>query len=96
MVELFGIKVMDKIGKYLGSYVDCSTDRRTIGKEIIQKISKKLQGWKAQMLSQVGRLILYKSVLQSFPLYHFTTAKLIKEDIDHIMRIISQFWWANF
>ena len=35
MAELLGVKVVNKIGKYLGFYVDCSTGRRTIGKEII-------------------------------------------------------------
>ena len=27
MVDLIGVKVVDKIGKYLGSYVDCSVDK---------------------------------------------------------------------
>ena len=47
MADLIEVKVVDKIGKYLGSYMDCTADKRTIGKEIIQKISKKLQGWKS-------------------------------------------------
>ena len=51
MAKILRIKMVDMIDKYLGSYVDCFDDKRKIGHEVIQKITKKLQGWKTKMLS---------------------------------------------
>ena len=41
MVETIGFKIVDRIDKYLGSYIDILANRKRIGHEIIQKISKK-------------------------------------------------------
>ncbi|KAK3184524.1 hypothetical protein Dsin_031810 [Dipteronia sinensis] len=36
---------------------------------LIQKISKKIEGWKSRLLSQGGRLVLLRHVLSSMPLH---------------------------
>ena len=88
MVKILGFKIVERIDRYLGSYVDSSADKKRIGQEIIQKLAKKLQAWKVKMLSQAGRLALCKSVLQSIPIYHLATTKILNKDLEQIMRII--------
>ena len=92
MAKTVGFKIVARIDKYLGSYIDNSSNKKRIGQELIQKISKKLQGWKAKLLSQVGQLTLCKSVMQSIPIYQLTRTKLLKNDLDHIMKLIIRFW----
>ena len=74
----FGIKVVTKLGKYLGTYVDHHKDSANIGNEILAKMTKKLQGWKAGMLPQVDRLTLCKVVLQSLLVYYMSTTLIPK------------------
>ena len=40
--------------------------------DLISIVQKKLQGWKAKLLSQASRTTLIASVLQAMPLYTFS------------------------
>ena len=96
MVEVLGLKITARIDN-LGSHINISSNlrKKEKGQELIQKLSKKFQGWKAKILSQAGRLTLCRSVLQSIPIYQVITTKLLKKDLDHIMKLIIQFWWGD-
>ena len=59
----FGFRVAKSFGKYLGTYIDDSYKRIDIAKEVINKLTRKLQGWKARLLSQTRRLTLCRTVL---------------------------------
>ena len=50
-VDKFGIQLVNKFGKYLGTYIDELNRRNDIGKELIRKLNRKLQGWKTRVLS---------------------------------------------
>lgn len=55
--------------KYLGALV---SDRRVKVKDqqyIIARVITKLSGWRADSLSQAGRVVLIKSVLQAIPVH---------------------------
>jgi hypothetical protein len=56
--------------------------------DLIYKISAMLQGWKAKLLSQAGRLTLINYVLHSLPIAH----KNICHKLDSI---INAFWWGH-
>lgn len=67
-------------------------------KEIIsiikERIWKKLKGWKEKLLSQVGREILVKVVVQAIPTYTMSCFKLPKWLIEEIEVLIRKFWWG--
>ena len=55
---------------------------------------KKLQGLKEKILSQVGRKVLIKSVIQAIPTYSMSCFKLPKGLIKDIEVMIYKFWWS--
>lgn len=61
-----GAKEMTK-GKYLG--LPTIIGRKDIFTNIVDKAQGKLKGWKEKMISQAGREILLKAVIQAIPSY---------------------------
>ena len=55
--------------KYLGMPLGTSFKTVSIWNPILEKIEKKLSGWKRFYLSKSGRLMLLKSTLLSLPTY---------------------------
>ena len=56
---------------------------------LLDKFNKKLIGWKAQLLSQGGRLTLIKSTLANFPNYtlsYFKAHAFICKKIDQTLK----------
>ncbi|KAL5555562.1 hypothetical protein UlMin_037798 [Ulmus minor] len=61
---------------------------------LLDKLDKKLAGWKAKLLSKASRLVLIKSVAQAIPNYVMQSTaipKVVCEKMDSTMR---SFWWG--
>ena len=66
--------------KYLGMLLGTSFKTASIWNPILEKMEKKLSGWKHLYLSKGGRLMLLKSTLSSLPTYFlslFTIPKAV-------------------
>ena len=63
--------------------------------DLIDRVQKKLQGWKAKLLSQAGRCTLISSVLQSMPLYSFSCFKIPEAVCNKLDAITRAFWWGH-
>src|SRR3954467_9520345 len=74
--ERLGIPLTDHLGKYLGHRV-LHKGRNTEGhKELVERVHKRLDGWKVKCLSRAGRLTLARSVLSSLPIFQMQIEKL--------------------
>ena len=75
--------------KYLGIPLGTSFKTASIWNPILEKIEKKLSGWKRLYLSKGGRLMLLKSSLSSLPTYFlslFTIPKSVAARLESIQR----------
>ncbi|XP_075649960.1 uncharacterized protein LOC142620482 [Castanea sativa] len=53
-----------------------------------------LKGWKEKLLSQAGREILIKEVIQAIPTYAMSCFKLPKGLIKELKSLVRKFWWG--
>ena len=73
--------------KYLGMPLGTSFKIASIWNPILEKMEKKLSGWKRLYLSKGGRLMLLKSTLSSLPTYFlslFTIPKAVTTRLESI------------
>ena len=61
---------------------------------IKERIWKKLKGWKDKLLSQAGREILIKVVIQAILTFTMSCFELPKGLINEIETLIRKFWWG--
>jgi hypothetical protein len=69
ILEFAGVLAIHKYEKYLGLLALVSWSRIKAFKSITERVWKCLQDWKLRFLSQVGREILLKAVIQAIPSY---------------------------
>ena len=74
---------MTYLGMPLGSHFKDSS----IWNPIIERMEKKLSGWKRLYLSKGGRLTLLKSILSSFPTYYLSLFTIPQHVVDRLERI---------
>ncbi|XP_078152676.1 uncharacterized protein LOC144547863 [Carex rostrata] len=96
MSDIFGSKVSHLPLKYLGVPLSDKKLSTADWSCIIDKVTKKLQGWVGNLLSIGGRLTLVNSVLTAIPLYMLSLYKMpvkVRQQIDRIRR---RFLWQGY
>jgi hypothetical protein len=81
--------------KYLGLPVYVGRSRSKTFKYLLERIWKKIQGWKERMLSSVGKDILIKACAQAIPTFAMSCFDLTKSLCEEIATMICRFWWAQ-
>jgi hypothetical protein len=64
-------------------------------KGIVDKVWSRLQDWKLKFLSQTGREILLKAVIQAIPTYCISVFLLPTTLCSRINTLMQNFWWGN-
>ena len=62
---------------------------------IKERVWRKLQHWEAKLLSQVGREVLIKAIVQAIPTYTMRCFKLPLSLCNEIESLIRRFWWGQ-
>lgn len=78
---------------YLGCPIDAANPCHFSA--IIEKIESRLNMWKARILSQAGKVILIRSVIESTLLYYMTSVPFPKTVISQILSAIKRFFWGK-
>ena len=55
----------------------------------------RMQGWKEKLLSQVGKEVMIKVVIQSIPAYSISVFKMPVSLCREIETMIRKFWWGH-
>ncbi|GMI91176.1 hypothetical protein like AT3G24255 [Hibiscus trionum] len=93
--DVFGFRVVDSLGKYLGVPVIHQRLRCSDFDFILDKIKARLNGWAARTLSIAGRITLAKSVISAIPVYFMQTMILPKKVCNDIEGLIRRFIWGS-
>lgn len=92
LARILKVPLMTKNDRYLGTPIFFDKNRKANFEPLVQKYYSTLQGWKSKLLSQAGRTILIKSILQDFPTYQMQVLALPKETLNKLDRIQRNFW----
>jgi len=81
--------------KYLGVPLHYTKLKREDIQPVVEKLIKRIAGWKGKLLSSAGRLILLKSYLASIPVYLLSVIKFPKWVIGNINSHMANFLWND-
>jgi hypothetical protein len=62
---------------------------------ICSRVQKKLDEWKVKFLSQAGKEILIKAVVQAIPTYSMGVFQLPKGLCKSLNSLMARFWWGH-
>jgi hypothetical protein len=94
LLQLLGVPAVREYEKYLGLPFFVGRSRRESFTQIKERIWQRLQGWKQKLLSQAGREILIKAVVQAIPAFSMSCFKLPVSLCQDIEVLIRKFWWG--
>ncbi|KAF7831916.1 ribonuclease H [Senna tora] len=94
MASIMAANITNKLGKYLGVFVDDQPRNNMAFRDLVNKVELKLSGWKAKLLSQAARLTLIKSVLQSTPIYQLSVLDLPNKYSNLLDSASTNFYWG--
>ena len=80
---------------YLGMPLGSPYKTTAIWNPILERLEKKLSGWKRLYLSKGGRLTLLKSTLSSLPTYYLSLFTIPKAVVTRLECIQRNFLWGS-
>ena len=95
LAEILGCWIGALPMTYLGMPLGASHKSPTIWNPILEKIERKLAGWKKMYLSKGGRLMLLKSTLSSLPTYFLSLFTIPTHVANKIERLQRDFLWGD-
>uniref|UniRef100_A0A2N9J5Z6 RNase H type-1 domain-containing protein n=1 Tax=Fagus sylvatica TaxID=28930 RepID=A0A2N9J5Z6_FAGSY len=93
--DILGVPSIQQYEKYLGLPSLVGKEKITCFSQIKERVWSKIKGWKEKLLSQAGREILIKAVVQAIPTYTMNCFKLPVTLCKDIEGLIRRFWWGQ-
>ena len=81
--------------KYLGLPSFVGGAKKACFTQIKERIWARMQWWKEKLLSQAGKEVMIKAVVQSIPTYSMSVFKLSVSLCKGIEATIRKFWWGQ-
>ena len=95
LIDILGVPSIQQYEKYLGLPSLIEKEKITCFSQIKERVWSKVKGWKEKLLSQVGREVLIKAVVQAIPTYTMNCFKLPVTLCKEIEGIIRRFRWGQ-
>ena len=90
-----GVPKIKQYEQYLGLPSLAGKNKKASFNFIKERVWRKIQGWKEKLLSQAGREILIKAVVEAIPTYTMSCFKLPVGLCTKIESFIRKFWWGQ-
>nr|XP_023879265.1 uncharacterized protein LOC111991705 [Quercus suber] len=94
--ELIGARIMENCEKYLGLPMVLGVlFLANVFRDLQEKITKRVMGWKEKLIFKAGREILIKIVAQAILTYTMGIFKIPKTLCDTINSTLAKYWWGQ-
>ena len=93
--QALGVSKIKQYERYLGLPSFVGRRKKASFNFIKEKVWRKLLGWEEKLLSQAGREILIKAVVQAIPTYTMSCFKLPLGLCNELESLIRKFWWGQ-
>ena len=95
LCDILGFRSTPNLGKYLGFLLKhCGTNNEDLN-FVLERVKQKLAGWKANLLSLAGRVVLIQASTSTIPTYIMQSTALPKKLLDNIDRVNQKFLWGS-
>ena len=91
---IFHFKKASNSSKYLGLPLFFGKSKSAAFKDILEKVSGKIEGWRSKTLSQAGCSVLIKSVASTIPSYTMSSFLLPISVTSSLDKMFKNFWWG--
>ena len=95
MKNLLGVAEIKEYERYLGLPTVVGRKKKASLNFIKDRVWGKLQGWKEKLLSQAGKEVLLKVVVQAIPTFAMSCFRLPIGLCQDIEMLIRKFWWGQ-
>ncbi|PNX99664.1 ribonuclease H, partial [Trifolium pratense] len=95
ITQILPMKRVEHFSKYLGMPTDIGRSKHQVFNHILDRVWKKLKGWKEKHLSFAGRSTLIKAVVQAIPTYIMSCFLLPKGLCKQLESMACNFWWGS-
>lgn len=86
---------MESSMTYLGLPIIIGRSKSQIFNFVKQRLWNNLNGWKERTLSQAGRKVLIKAIIQAIPSYVMGCFRLPNAICDHIKSLTARLFWSG-
>ncbi|KAL0427024.1 UNVERIFIED_CONTAM: hypothetical protein Slati_2877200 [Sesamum latifolium] len=93
LAGILDVSIVPKHEKYLGLPTVAGRSKKELFGVIKERIWHKLNNWSSRKLSQMGRVVLIKSVLQTIPTYVMSCFCLPDSILSEIESVMASFFW---
>lgn len=95
LVEVFGIRIVDKPSIYLDSNLDFTRKKGELFKRILERFNSRMANWRSSTLNFASRLVLIKHTLSSIPVYLFSIFRAPCYFIKKVRGLMIRFLWVK-
>ena len=93
--NLLGVAEIKEYERYLGLPTVVGRKKKASLNFIKDRVWGKLQGWKEKLLSQAGKEVFLKAVVQAIPTFAMSCFRLPIGLCQDIEMLIRKFWWGQ-
>ena len=92
IAQLLGVTRVDKHDRYLGLPTKISYSKAEAFTFLVERVRKRVSGWREKTLSVAGKELLIKTVVQAVPNYVMNCFELPRYLCDEMQRLMANFW----
>ncbi|KAL0444623.1 UNVERIFIED_CONTAM: putative mitochondrial protein [Sesamum latifolium] len=93
--SILNVQVVDTFQKYLGLPTVVGRSKKKVFQSIRDRVWKRIFGWNEHLLSQAGKDVLIKAVLQAIPTYAMSCFRLPDRLIKEFESGFAEFRWSS-